>query len=520
MQAKILSRILRIDRDVKTNKSSSSSSSSPDIELISKLKKKIDIDNPIENLQLIDNLRDNSLFRLSIKDFENICKDKDTDAKELFNIMVKVLDTDKKKLTKICNNIDIFKEHINSSSESIKNKIKMQKMSILDLPDDMRKKIVTIWTKRYMLQDWIPQHYIIMECLSANYNAIDFLSVPENQKFINYPELSKNKNPEAINLIKKRLLEEKKLPYEKLKKEKNKIDWEELLGNSVAINGLEKEFEEYFYNRYYLEAEFDLLGILISNENSKAIQILNRLLNKGKFTINEDQIDMYWSGISSNPSPEAFALLEENPEKIYWDYLSGNTHPGAIKLLEEAAEEQMNWDMDEIDNYAELDNNEKIDWVILSANPKAIHIINKKWEIEKHLMKNDIEKYNKLKELDMIVSWNLLPSNRELKAIKLIEEKIKLEEDLLSKDEFNRLNDNEKINWNRLSFNPNAIKILKDELKRDVNSKRINWKNLSANPKAIELIKQKIEEEGLQSTNKLLLDKMNLSKNPSIFISK
>lgn len=372
MQAKILSRILGIDRPVKTNKSSS-----PDIELINKLKEKLDIDNPIENLQLIDNLKDNPLFRLSIKNFENICKDKDTDAKELFNIMVKVLDTDKKKLTKICKNINIFKVNINSSPESIKNKIKMQKMSILDLPDDMRKKIVIIWTKRYILQYWIPQHYIIMECLSANYNAIDFLSLPENQKYINYSELSKNKNPEAINLIKERLLVEKNIPYEKLKKEKNKIDWEELLGNSVAINGLEKEFEEYFFERYFLEAESDLLGILLSNENSKAIQILNRLLDTGKFTINEDDDDVFWGCISSNPSPEAFALLQENIDKIDWSYLSGNTHPGAIKLLEEAAEEQMNWDMDKIEDYAELDNNEKIDWFILSANPKAIHILKK-----------------------------------------------------------------------------------------------------------------------------------------------
>ena len=513
MQAKLLSRILGIDRPVKTNKSSS-----PDIELISKLKEKLDIDNPIENLQLIDNLKNNPLFRLSIKDFENICKDKDTDTKELFNIMVKVSDTDNKKLTKICKNIDIFKENINSSSESIKNKIKMQKMSILDLPDDMRKKIVRIWTKRYILQDWIPQHYIIMECLSANYNAIDFLSLPENQKYINYSELSKNKNPKAINLIKERLLVEKNIPYEKLKKETNKIDWEELLGTSVAINGLEKEFEEYFYNRYFLEAEFDLLGILISNENSKAIQILNRLLNNSKFAINDDDDDIFWCGISSNPSSEAFALLEENIDKIDWSYLSGNTHPGAIKLLEEAAEEQMNWDMDEIEDYAELDNNEKIDWRILSANPKAIHILNKKWKIEKHLMKDDIEKYNRLKELEMIVSWDLLSLNKELKAIKLIEEKIKLEEELLSEDEYNRLNENEKINWNNLSYNPNAIKIL--SLQK--NYKKINWKNLSKNPKAIELIKQKIieEEGGLPSTNKLLLDKMLLSKNPSIFINK
>lgn len=132
-------------------------------------------------------------------------------------------------------------------------------------------------------------------------------------------------------------------------------------------------------------------------------------------------------------------------------------------------------------------------------------------------MKDDIEKYNRLKELGIIISWDHLSLNRELKAMELIEEKIKLEEDLLSEDEYNRLNKNEKINWNNLSYNPSAIKIL--SLQK--NYKKINWKNLSKNPKAIELIKQKIiEEEGLPSTNKLSLDKMLLSKNPSIFIIK
>ena len=83
-----------------------------------------------------------------------------------------------------------------------------------------------------------------MECLSANYNAIDFLSIPENQKYINYSELSKNKNPEAINLIKKRLLEEKNIPYKKLKKEKNRIDWENLSANPKAIELIKQKIIE------------------------------------------------------------------------------------------------------------------------------------------------------------------------------------------------------------------------------------------------------------------------------------
>ena len=124
MQAKTLSRILGIDMDVKTNKSSS-----PDIELISKLKEKINTDNP--------------LLRLSIENYKQMCKNK-----MLFNMMVKVLETNEKKLTKICKNIDIVIQNINSSPESIKNKIKMQKISILDLPDNVLDNIVTIWQKK------------------------------------------------------------------------------------------------------------------------------------------------------------------------------------------------------------------------------------------------------------------------------------------------------------------------------------------------------------------------------------
>ena len=86
-KAKILSRILRIDKPVESKKSSSSS---PDIELIKTLKDKIDTENP--------------LFKLSIEDYELMCKNN-----MLFNMMVKVLGTDKKNLTKICKKIDILK---------------------------------------------------------------------------------------------------------------------------------------------------------------------------------------------------------------------------------------------------------------------------------------------------------------------------------------------------------------------------------------------------------------------------
>jgi hypothetical protein len=464
-KANILSKILRIDQPVQ----SKNSSSSPDIELIKKLKEKLDIDNP--------------LLMLSIEDYTQMCKNK-----ILFNMMVKVLDTNKKKLAKICKNINILKDNINSSPESIKNKMNMKKMSILDLPDDMRKKIVEICANeyKYVLHDWIPSHYIIMKSLSANYNAIDFLSLPENQKHINYSKLSKNTNPEAIKLIKERLLIEKDIPYEMLQKEENKIDWDELLENSVAINGLEEEFEEYFMN----DKKKDLLNLL-NNENSKAIIILKKLLKSGKY-INDD-ID--WDCISGNTSPEAFKLLKKNIHKISWKYLSTNTHPKAIKLLEKEIEKQMEWNFVELDYYAELDDGKKIDWDFISSNPKAIHILIKKWKNERRLMRFDIERYNKLKNLNMIISWEYVSDNPE--AIKLIKKKIKLE-DKLSEYRYYNLSKSEKISWSVLSSNPNAI----DILSLPENEDWINWDMLAENPNAIKLIKKKIkEEESLSSSN-------------------
>jgi hypothetical protein len=470
-RVKTLSRILRIDKSEYSKKTSSS----PDIELIKKLKEKVDIDNP--------------LLRLSIEDYTQMCENK-----KLFNMMVKILDTDKKKLAKICKNINILKDNINSSPESIKNKMKMKKMSILDLPDDMRKKIVEICAKEYIyvLHDWIPSHYIIMKNLSANYNAIDFFSLPENQKHINYSKLSKNTNPEAIKLIKERLLIEKDIPYEILQKEENKIDWDILLENSVAINGLEKEFEEYFMKG----KKKDLLNLL-NNENSKAIKILKKLLKSGKY-INDD-ID--WDCISGNPSPEAFKLLKKNINKINWKYLSTNTHPKAIKLLEKEIEKHMEWNFEELDNYAELDDDKKIDWEFISSNPKTIHILIKKWKNERRLMRFDIEKYNKLKNLNMIISWEYVSDNPE--AIKLIKKKIKLE-DKLSENRYYNLSKFEKINWSVLSSNPNAVEILS----LPENEDWINWTILTKNPNAMKLIKKKIiKEESLSLSNNSQLTK-------------
>jgi hypothetical protein len=58
-----------------------------------------------------------------------------------------------------------------------------------------------------------------------------------------------------------------------------------------------------------------------------------------------------------------------------------------------------------------------------------------------------------------------------------------------------------KLNWDLLSENPNAINIL------EKNQDKINWDNLSLNPNAIELLKD----------NQDKVNWHNLSSNPNIF---
>ena len=183
----------------------------------------------------------------------------------------------------------------------------------------------------------------------------------------------------------------------------------------------------------------------------------------------------------------------------------------------------MGLNLEQLDEYEDIGYNKKINWSFLSTNPNAIHLLEKKWKEEKRLMKYDIDKYNRLKKLKMMVMWKYLSCNPEPTAIKLIKEKLKQEGEL-SIDDYNRLERVDKIDWELLSSNPIAIKILSLPEYKD----KIEYYHLSKNSKAIKLIKQKIIEEslmtdeeykGLEKENKII-SPHNLSQNPSIFILK
>ena len=441
-----LSRILGISRSSQLNKSSSqlNKSSSPDIDLISNLKERVHTDNP--------------LMRLCIEDYELMCRNN-----MVFNMMIKVLDTDKKRLTKICKKIDILKEYINSSPESIKNKMKEYKTPILNLPEELRVIVFEQYEKilKLVLRDWIPIDKLSWKNLSGNPNAIKLLDA--NPDKIDWHYLSGN--PNGFDLIKKYVIGNKE--------QEDKISWHILsLNSKAAIKLLEtKILEDDSSTSWYLLAR-----------NPDAISIIRKYPNK---------ID--WNAISKNSNAidilrkkwEEEKILIKTKHPIYtylklhhivsWDLLSGNT--GAFDLLSEKI--QMEKDMPP-DEYKLLSYKERIDWESLSGNPETVELLEE--------------------NRDKIV-WQNLSNNSNPKAIQLLKERVEYEKRLKRRY---RLKLSNKIDWTLLSSNPNAIEILA------ANKKKINWSSLSNNPNAIDILEANQEK----------INWKMLSSNPSIFILK
>ena len=376
----------------------------------------------------------NPMFKLSMNDYEMMCGDK-----TMTKVMTKVFDCDLKQLKKFCKYINVFKDNINSSPESIKNKMKatnsinasMRKGSLSVLPDDILEKIVnkykTLFSRvNYKLKDWIPIENIYWPYLSANPKAIELLKSKINEENempnddyddsdesnkIDWKWLSKNPNPEAIKLLKTkpneinwRFLSQNpaKEAMELLRANPREINWEYLSENPnpVAIELLKANHKKIKW------AE------LSKNPNDGAIE----LLKKNPRKIN-------WQKLSRNPNPEAIKLLKANLDKIDWWYLSLNTNTEAIELLEA--------------------NSDEIVWPSLSSNPAAIELL----------------KANQHK-----IDWEALSANPAKEAIELLKA--------------NQHKIQHKIDWDELSANPakEAMELLR------ANPREINWYYLSENP--------------------------------------
>lgn len=543
-------------------------------------------------------LEENQMINLSIEDYELICRNEM--VKRMMSI---VLETPKNELTELCSNMENFKFFVDSTLRTIREREKAKKtpikdlplnllqgmntktLSLLHIPDDALNIIISKYKSmlKYELREWIPKKKLEAEFLSANLNAIDFLSLPENAMFINwdvlsknpnaidflslpenkkhidYHQLSKNKSPKAIELLKE---------YLQINQGSKIINWKILSKNPEAIEILTSPEN---YDNIYWKG-------LSSNPNPKAIKML--LLDK-----NFDFIDLY--EFSRNPCNSAIKYLNANQDFIDWDGLCENTNPKAIPIIKEKVLEErkllpteyenliykVNWrklssnpnaieliimrinDESKLseDEYMSLKLQYKIDWDALSLNPSIFIIFKPKAKAKSitatrilpsslispkvkakaytspiRALSTNLKGMNKdnLKNVYVLrhgipldkLNWNYLSKNP--KAIDLLDKQIEIERHL-SKEEYDRLPF--KINWPSLCSNPEAIDLL------DANQDKIDWSVLSYNPNAIHLleirVKYQLNLKGSESKSFLnsiytgqRVSWVGLAGNPSIFI--
>lgn len=307
------------------------------------------------------------------------------------------------------------------------------------------------------MKEWIPLRKIVWSSFSLNPNAIDFLSLRVNKKHIDYSQLCKNTNPRALILIAEEIARNPNNPD---------IDWYALSANPYAIDILDA-------NSYNID-----WSAISSNTNPKAIQLIKDI----QLARANGRISLYWNTISANTSTEAVNFLNspENYSYIWWDFFSANTNPKAIEML--IAKESEEFALEDAE-FNRLKPTQKISWKNLSKNPKAISLLEKKWEEDKNLMRDDMPQYKILRKKEYIVAWDKMSSNPN--AIHLLREKIE-EEGKMTAKEYDKLEEIEKVNWINLSANEKAIKLLEE------NPTKIDWYELCKNPKAIRLIEKEL----------------------------
>ena len=263
--------------------------------------------------------------------------------------------------------------------DMIKERMEYEKMNVPDIEEDNRiwynpfcdnenSEIMELVKKRIEYEDGLSkEEYENLDVLdtldwsylSANPSAIEILK--NNIDMIDWVSLSSNTNPEAIHLLRERAKEESKMSKKNYKIWRNKIDWDVLSVNPIAIDLLRE-------NPHKINWEY-------LSENPNAIKFLEEYPNA---------ID--WSTLSGNPN--AIELLKANPKNIDWYMLCKN--PNAIELLK--------------------NNPAKIYWKALCLNENAFDLIKERFEYESSLTPEEYKKLHKCNRLD----WKLLSENKGL----------------------------------------------------------------------------------------------------------
>lgn len=433
---------------------------------------------------------DNPKLRLSIDDYNLMYKNR-----ILRKMMARTLDTDVKSLTAYYKkNVKKIENHIDLSLMSIKEKEKAKTSPIKDLAPELLSSIGTSKLLLSHLPDDILQHitsHSLPSLYKLKYKMVKYKlvdGIPSHK--LNLDHLVKNEN--ALYYL---LINNIKINYFLISYNTNPIAMG-LLAEEMKVNP--------DIHVYWSEL----------SKNPKAIKILKA--NRGKKKIS-------WGHLSQNTNPKAMKLIEEeikvNPTHINFESLAENETPEAMKLIEDnlliknSIYNNINWNRF---------------WEILSRNSKAVKIL----------------KANREK-----IDWCSLCGNQSTEAIKLLEEKMETEPDIVNwiilsgnpnQRAFAMLEANpKKINMRRLSgnTNPKAIELLEKRMEVENNlseatydsisiNDKINWNLVSSNPKAIELLKKRIiYEDNLPEhrrrrlkVEEMIINWSELSANPSIFM--
>lgn len=280
-------------------------------------------------------------------------------------------------------------------------------------------------------------------------SAIKYLNA--NQDFVDWDGLCENTNPKAIPIIKEKVLEERKLLPTEYENLIYKVNWRKLSSNPNAIE----------------------LIIMRINDESK--------LSEDEYMSLKLQYKIDWDALSLNPSifilfkPKAKAksitATRILPSSLISPKVKAKAYTSPIRAL---STNLKGMNKDNLKNVYVLRHGiplDKLNWNYLSKNPKAIDLLEKQIEIERHLSKEEYDR------LPYKINWPSLCSNPN--AI-----------DLLDANQ-------DKIDWSVLSYNPNAIHLLEKRVKYQLSLKgsesksflnsiytgqRVSWVGLAGNP--------------------------------------
>ena len=284
-----------------------------------------------------------------------------------------------------------------------------------------------------------------------------------------WSNLCENTDPIVIKFIEKKIIKEKK---EYGKEYNKKRIFTRALYNILAKNptpeAIELVKQRIMYNKIPYDIEGDvenieLYTILSTNPTQEAVNILN-LYMRPYYDIpmrdyNSANIQMFWRNLlanpaamklipkyngdsdeynclQKNPNPKAFELLEKKLKnfKYNYNYLSENPSSRAIKILKKRMEEEKSLTEKEYsDLLSDRFKSGLINWDKISKNPRAQSLILAKIKEEEGKEK-EIEEYKNSKVRNVFIqhyekylNWDYVSANPAIfkRIIKMTEEKAK-----------------------------------------------------------------------------------------------